>query len=84
MSRSPLSGVSLNRRGVLKGAAGVAGAAALAGRGIRHSSAQDKPFDGTTVTWMSNQRHDVAVKEMLFEQFKEQSGIDGGDEHLRR
>jgi multiple sugar transport system substrate-binding protein len=76
MSRSPLSGVSLNRRGVLKGAAGVAGAAALAGRGIRRTSAQDKPFDGTTVTWMSNQRHDVAVKEALFAEFKEQSGIE--------
>ena len=66
MSRSPLSGISLNRRGVLKGAAGAAGAAALAGRGVRRSFAQDKPFDGTTVTWMSNQRHDEAVKETLF------------------
>jgi len=75
MSRSSLSGVSLDRRSVMKGAAGVAGAAALAGRGVRRSSAQDKPFDGTTVSWMSNQRHDVAVKEMLFAQFEEQSGI---------
>jgi len=75
MSRSTLSGISLNRRRVLQGAAGAAGAAALAGRGVRRSGAQEKPFDGTTVSWMSNQRHDVAVKEMLFAQFEEQSGI---------
>jgi multiple sugar transport system substrate-binding protein len=63
----------LSRRGLLKGAAG-AGGAALAAQGpfVHIGRARQA---STTVTWMSNQRHDKAVKEKLFKEFAEQSGI---------
>jgi multiple sugar transport system substrate-binding protein len=38
--------------------------------GIRRASAQD-----TTLTWMSNQRHDKAVKEELFARYAEETGV---------
>ncbi len=56
-----------SRRSVLKGSAAVAGAAAIASQApfIHRASAQDT----VNVTWMSNQRHDRAVKEALFAEF---------------
>jgi multiple sugar transport system substrate-binding protein len=62
---------SLDRRRVLQGAAG-AGAVGLGlGLGARRSARAQE----NTVVYMSNQRHDRAVKEALFQQFEEQSGI---------
>jgi ABC-type glycerol-3-phosphate transport system substrate-binding protein len=62
---------------LLKGTAAGAAAAALAARSgpFVHLGRAQSEFAGTTVTWMSNQRHDRAVKEMLFAEFEEQSGI---------
>jgi multiple sugar transport system substrate-binding protein len=77
MKRSPLI-APVNRRQVVKGVgAGVGLAAVSAGTGpfIHLGRARQSDFAGTTVTWMSNQRHDRAVKEMLFKEFEEQSGI---------
>jgi multiple sugar transport system substrate-binding protein len=70
-----LTGQSVSRRGLLKGTAVGAGAAALTGPFVHVGRAQQSEFAGTTVTWMSNQRHDRAVKEMLFAEYEEQSGI---------
>ncbi|HEV2107060.1 MAG TPA: sugar ABC transporter substrate-binding protein [Thermomicrobiales bacterium] len=78
MNGSPLTKHSLNRRQVLKGVGAGAGAAALSaatGPFVHVGRAGQSDFAGTTVTWMSNQRHDRAVKEMLFKEFEEQSGI---------
>jgi multiple sugar transport system substrate-binding protein len=61
---------SVTRRTVLKGAAAGAGAAVLAANRRAAVRAQDN-----TVVYMSNQRHDRVVKEELFRQFEEQSGI---------
>jgi ABC-type glycerol-3-phosphate transport system substrate-binding protein len=61
---------SVTRRTVLKGAAAGAGAAVLAANRRAAVRAQDN-----TVVYMSNQRHDRAVKAELFKQFEEQSGI---------
>ncbi|CAA9557304.1 MAG: hypothetical protein AVDCRST_MAG49-2202 [uncultured Thermomicrobiales bacterium] len=65
---------AVSRRDILKGTAAGAGALALGGApflNLRYGRAQ-----APKVTWMSNQRHDRAVKEALFAQFKEQSGIE--------
>lgn len=67
-----------SRRGLLKGAAAGAGAAALlksTGPFVHIGRARQSDLAGTTVTWMSNQRHDRAVKEMLFAEFAEETGI---------
>lgn len=64
-----------SRRGLIKGVAAGAGAAALSTGPFIHLGRAQSEFAGTTVTWMSNQRHDRAVKEMLFAEFAETSGI---------
>ncbi len=64
---------SVSRRSLFKGAAAMSVGLSFAGLPvvqIRRANAQQ-----TTVTWMSNQRHDKAVKEDLFARFAEQSGI---------
>jgi multiple sugar transport system substrate-binding protein len=62
----------LNRRTFALGSAATIGLS-IAGMpvvNIRSAAAQ-----GTTVTWMSNQRHDEAVKRELFEAWSKESGI---------
>ncbi len=57
----------VSRRSVLKGTAAVAGAAAVAGSAPSLNRASGQEI--VNVTWMSNQRHDRAVKETLFAEF---------------
>lgn len=73
MVRSRVPGRELNRRTLLKGVAGTGVTVAAASSPFVHIGRARQ--EGTTVTWMSNQRHDKAVKEMLFKEFAEQSGI---------
>jgi multiple sugar transport system substrate-binding protein len=75
MRASPDGRYATSRRTLLKGVAAGAGAAALSTGPFVHLGRAQSEFAGTTVTWMSNQRHDRAVKEMLFAEFAEQSGI---------
>jgi len=61
------------RRSAFKAAAVTTVGLSFAGApvvGIRRASAQD-----VTLTWMSNQRHDKAVKEELFARYKEETGV---------
>ena len=62
----------LNRRTFALGSAATVGLsfAGMPVVNIRSAAAQ-----GTTVTWMSNQRHDEAVKRELFEAWSKESGI---------
>jgi multiple sugar transport system substrate-binding protein len=62
----------LNRRTFALGSAATIGLsfAGMPVVNIRSAAAQ-----GTTVTWMSNQRHDEAVKRELFEAWSKESGI---------
>ncbi len=73
MQGFPLLGKSLNRRDVLKGTVLGTGAVVL-GVGCRGASVRAQG-SGTTIVYMSNQRHDRAVKEELFKQFEANSGI---------
>jgi multiple sugar transport system substrate-binding protein len=67
---------SLTRRDLLRGTAVGTGAAILGRQsGFAAPFIQSSDFKGTTVVYMSNQRHDVAVKTDLFKQFEQQSGI---------
>ena len=75
MRASPDGRYATSRRTLLKGVAAGAGAAALSTGPFVHLGRAQSEFAGTTVTWMSNQRHDRAIKEMLFAEFAEQSGI---------
>ena len=62
-----------SRRSAFKAAAVATVGLSFAGApvvGIRRASAQD-----VTLTWMSNQRHDRAVKEELFARYSEETGV---------
>ena len=62
-----------SRRSTFKAAAVTTVGLSFAGGpvvGIRRAAAQD-----VTLTWMSNQRHDKAVKEELFARYKEETGV---------
>ena len=72
MVQSPVAERLWSRRGLLKGAAAGTGAALLANGPFVHVG---RARQSETVTWMSNQRHDKAVKEMLFKELAEKSGI---------
>ncbi|MGI8483184.1 MAG: ABC transporter substrate-binding protein [Thermomicrobiales bacterium] len=63
----------INRRTLALGAAATTVGLSFAGMpvvSLRRASAEEK-----TVTWMSNQRHDEAVKRKLFEAWSKESGI---------
>lgn len=63
----------MNRRTLALGAAATTVGLSFAGMpvvSIRRANAQE-----TTVTWMSNQRHDEAVKRELFDEWSKESGI---------
>lgn len=63
----------INRRTLALGAAATTVGLSFAGMpvvSLRRANAQEK-----TVTWMSNQRHDEAVKRELFEAWSKESGI---------
>lgn len=67
------SSPSVSRRNLVRGAVATSVGLSFAGLPVvqvRRASAQE-----TKVTWMSNQRHDRAVKEDLFARFAEESGI---------
>lgn len=63
----------MNRRTLALGAAATTVGLSFAGMpviSLRRANAQE-----TTVTWMSNQRHDEAVKRELFDEWSKESGI---------
>lgn len=64
---------SFSRRSAFKAAAVTTVGLSFAGApvmNIRRANAQE-----TKLTWMSNQRHDKAVKEMLFARYAEETGV---------
>ncbi|MGC4192579.1 MAG: sugar ABC transporter substrate-binding protein [Thermomicrobiales bacterium] len=67
-----LSSRRLNRRSFAIGSAATVG---LSFAGMPVVQIRTAAAQGKTVTWMSNQRHDEAVKRELFEEWSKESGI---------